>query len=196
MKKNPELTAQTRQNLMDAFWQLYCEKRLEKITVKEITAKAGYNRGTFYEYFADVYDVLEQIENQLLSGMQDLPPRNLPDDAASLPLDAFILMYEKNRKYYRVLFGDNGDPAFQAKIKNSVKPALRRMLDEKGTADAFELDFTLEYLLSAMIGVISHWFRNQDSPPDAKLLTLMYNLMQQGVMPQLASIAGRKVWMR
>ena len=73
---------------------------------------------------------------------------------------------------------------------------MKQLIDEKGTTDAFEMDFALEYLLSAMIGVLSHWFRNHDSAPDAKLLTLMYNLMQQGIMPQLASIAGRKDWMR
>ena len=58
MKKQPQITAQTKQNLIEAFWSLYCEQRIEKITVKDITNKAGYNRGTFYEYFTDVYAVL------------------------------------------------------------------------------------------------------------------------------------------
>ena len=47
MNKQPHITTQTKQNLIDAFWALYCEQRIEKITVKEITNKAGYNRGTF-----------------------------------------------------------------------------------------------------------------------------------------------------
>ena len=82
MKKQPELTAQTKENLMEAFWQIYCEKRIEKITVKEITMKAGYNRSTFYEYFTDVYDVLEQIENSLIPSPQDLPPLSLINTSA------------------------------------------------------------------------------------------------------------------
>ena len=52
MQKKEKMTGQTRQNLMDAFWILYCEKRIEKITVKDIVNKAGYNRSTFYEYFS------------------------------------------------------------------------------------------------------------------------------------------------
>ena len=74
MNKQPEVTAQTKQNLIDAFWSLYCEKRIEKITVKEITQMAGYNRGTFYEYFTDVYDVLDQIELSLVPTLNELPP--------------------------------------------------------------------------------------------------------------------------
>ena len=50
MRKREEITAQTKQNIIDAFWALYCEKRIEKITVRDITNKAGYNRGTFYEF--------------------------------------------------------------------------------------------------------------------------------------------------
>lgn len=66
--------ASTHQSLIDAFWELYTQKRIDKITVREITAKAGCNRGTFYEYFLDVYDVLEQIENGLIPEIDELPP--------------------------------------------------------------------------------------------------------------------------
>jgi AcrR family transcriptional regulator len=189
MKKQPELTALTRENLTEAFWQIYCcEKRIEKITVKEITAKAGYNRSTFYEYFTDVYDVLEQIENSLLPGLQDLPPLMLANSTAtSLPIDTFIRMYEKNWKYYAVLLGDNGDSSFQSKIKNSVKEMIKKKLVLQGIIDNYELDFTLEYMLSGMIGVLSYWFRLETIPPRDKLLELMYKLMHNGVMQKFTA---------
>lgn len=41
----------TRNNLVNAFWDLYCQKDINKITIKEITDRAGYNRATFYIYF-------------------------------------------------------------------------------------------------------------------------------------------------
>ena len=49
MPKRTTITAHTKQNLIDAFWVLYCQKPLTQITVKEIVARAGYNRSTFYE---------------------------------------------------------------------------------------------------------------------------------------------------
>ena len=36
MQKREELTQQTKQNLREAFWSLYIQKPIEKITVKEI----------------------------------------------------------------------------------------------------------------------------------------------------------------
>ena len=186
MKKQPELTAQTKQNLMEAFWQLYCKEGIEKVSVKEITAKAGYNRSTFYEYFTDVYDVLEQIENSLLPSPQDLPPLKLDNSSATpLPIDTVINIYEKNRKYFVVLLGENGDPSFQSKLKRSVKDMLKNKLVTEGIGDNFELDFTLEYILSAMIGVLSYWFSLDTIPPRDKLIELIYELTRNGVIHKL-----------
>ena len=51
--------------MREAFWRLYAAKPISKISVKDICALAGYNRGTFYRYYSDVYEVLESIENEI-----------------------------------------------------------------------------------------------------------------------------------
>jgi len=71
MKKQPEVTALTRKNLIQAFWYLYCQKKVNDISIKEITDKAGYHRSTFYEYFLDINDVLEQVEDELLRELKE-----------------------------------------------------------------------------------------------------------------------------
>jgi AcrR family transcriptional regulator len=185
MKKHPELTAQTRENLTEAFWSLYTEKPADRVTVKEIAERAGYNRSTFYEYFLDVKDVLEKTEESLLPGPEDFPPLVLEGLSNPLPVDNFIRMFERRRRYYQVLFGDNGDPSFQSRLKNAVKTTLKKRLISQGTHDDSELDFLLEYVLSAMIGVLSYWFRLQDPPPADRLMGLMYDLMQHGVMHRI-----------
>ena len=154
MKKQPNITVQTRQNIVDAFWSFYSQKRIEKITVKEITEKAGYNRGTFYEYFTDVYDVLEQIEKSLIPGIDELPPVSNPSfSSEALPIDMFLKMYEKNNQYYSVLLGENGDPSFAGKLKKAVKPIISEAFLVK-SIDKAELDYILEFVLSAMIGIL------------------------------------------
>lgn len=176
MAKYKEVSAKTRQNIMDAFWQIYCKKRIEKITVREITTKAGYNRGTFYEYFADVYDVLEQIEQSLLPDIEELPPITLESVDSAQSIDLFIKLYSHSSAYYTVLLGDNGDPAFAAKIKKGIKTKLKAHLGESGGMDLV-LDYTLEYMLSAMIGILTHWFQSGENMPKEDLLKLIYKLM-------------------
>jgi len=187
MNRNPDRTAETRQNLVDAFWTLYCRKGIERISVKEVAAKAGYNRGTFYEYFRDVYGVLEHLELSLLPAKpEDLPPFGGDRIAdAGHPLDPFIKMYERNRAYFVVLLGEHGDPAFQARIKRHMRPMLQGMLPARTKADAFEVDFIIEFVLSAMIGVLSHWFSREHEQPSERLIALMYDLLDNGAMRRL-----------
>jgi hypothetical protein len=191
MKKQPELTAQTKENLMEAFWQIYCETRIEKVTVKDITAKAGYNRSTFYEYFTDVYDILEQIENAVLPSHEGLMPHNpVNTSATALPIDELTKIYEKNKKYYIVLFGENGDPSFQSKFKNYMKTMVKKHLHSEGMAATFEIEFALEYTFSAMIGVLTYWFRLDPPPSTSKLFELMSELIHNGLMHMFAAGGG------
>ena len=182
MKKNSKAMTKTKQNLIDAFWEIYCKKRIDKITVKEITQKAGYNRSTFYEYFIDVYDVLEQIELSIIPNINELPPIATSKGNFGMPLDLFMKLYDQNDKYYSVLLGDNGDPAFSSKLKSSIKPMIKESLKAQVTVNEIELDFILEYILSAMIGIMSYWFKQDKILPGENLISLMTTMMENGVI--------------
>jgi AcrR family transcriptional regulator len=134
MNRQSKTTERTRQNLVDAFWSFYSKKRIEKITVREITNLAGYNRGTFYEYFRDVYDVLEYVEEQSLPTIEELPPLLDANEITPGFLSSFMDLIARRFKYYDVLLGDNGDPAFQRKLKNSLKSSLIQALSKKGSS--------------------------------------------------------------
>lgn len=182
MHQQPAMTAQTKQNIMDAFWSLYCEKRIDRITVREIAARAGYHRGTFYEYFTDVYDVLEQVEQALIPSENELPPTT---GASDQPMDAFLKLYEQNNKYYSILLGSHGDPSFAAKLKASVKPVIISQIAGKGPYNDAETEYVAEFILSSMIGVLSYWFQNKQTLPAERLVALMSGLMNHGVMSSL-----------
>lgn len=65
-KKMSQLTSKKepagKRRIKDAFWQLYQERPIEDIGIKEIVALAGCNRTTFYYHYKNIHDVLEDIE--------------------------------------------------------------------------------------------------------------------------------------
>ena len=60
-----EITDQTRLNIMDAFLDLAKTKSIEKITIKDVAQKSGYNRSTFYRYFHNIYDLQNCINEHI-----------------------------------------------------------------------------------------------------------------------------------
>lgn len=185
MKENILRTYQTKKDIMDAFWSLYCEQRIEKITVKEVIHKAGYNRSTFYQYFRDVYDVLEQIENEIIPTRDELPALSLVNMEIGMPMELVMKLYDKNIEYYSVLLGDKGDPALASKLKNAIKDALKEALISEIEMELIELDYILEFVLSAMIGIMNYWFKQDVKISSQELATLIKELMENGIIPKM-----------
>ena len=54
----------TQQAIIDTFLKMLACKSLDKITVKEIVNECGINRNTFYYYYKDIYDLLEDVNSK------------------------------------------------------------------------------------------------------------------------------------
>lgn len=190
MKKQSESIVQTKQKLIDAFWELYCEKSMEKITVKEVTEKAGYNRGTFYVYFKDVYDVLEQIEESLLpteEEFEELFQHHLDNMSLESTSTQFYEMYQQHGEKLVVLLGPNGDPHFAHRMKDLIKSYMLKTSGELSEKNRIKFDYILEYELSARYAMMNRWFQHKDLPLE-EFAALFYHISTNGTFNTFTSI--------
>ncbi len=183
MRKRPEKTNQTKADLEEAFWRLYAERPIEKITVGQVCELAGYNRGTFYLHYRDLYEMLQVIENALLAGMTECVEgcmKRLQRDSGKLSCIAacgdVVLYYERNKARISVLLGEGGDPSFVHRLKEDLKPLWREYVigpDAQRSDD--ELDLLLEYTLSGTLFMISRWLANPGTTSARDLAHLVYD---------------------
>lgn len=181
MRKQPQVTEQTRANLREAFWSLYEQKPVERISVREITDRAGYNRATFYLYYHDVYELLSEIEDQVLGVIRQLvDERLLQGDTLdfSQHMDTILRMAQHSRYYTRVLLGEHGDPAFTRRLKEVICPIVDRFflpqepLGEQGTR------ITREFYLSGIVAIIRAWTAEDDPMPIDQLIDLLMRMVR------------------
>lgn len=159
MAKYIRASNKTKTKLRETFWQLYQEKPIEKISVREIIETAHYNRSTFYEYYPDIYAVLDEIEEELFDSLFGNKNQLILD--YSLSLDELIYEiaqnYKKHQKYLKVLLGKNGDPRFLDKIKEHLKSLLRPLIISTNLMPQKNLDYFLEYLTNGLISMLMYW---------------------------------------
>lgn len=183
MKKHPEVTALTRENLMQAFWSLYCRKKIDHISIKEITDKAGYHRSTFYEYFVDIYDLLNQLEDEVLAKMKAEVLQSLSIQSNNNLVQVLADRYEAQGEYLHVLLGENGNPHFAKKVKAEMGSALttRFGLPENDS----HTSYIMEFGLSAIMSTITYWYQNNKNLPLNELVVLVRSMLLNGVLPMI-----------
>ena len=195
--KHHEMRESTSRSIMDAFWSLYRDKPIEKITVKAICEKAGCNRSTFYEYYTDSYSVLEDIEEELLDYVRRKLTEELPASLANsfpeIRLDTETLsplsnMYTEKGEYFSILTGEKGDPYFQYKYKQTVKKLLTQMLDDPAKKFDLSASIVAEFTASALIGAFNCWYPHREEYPAEKYALLLVSLLTNGVLPAIRKL--------
>lgn len=174
MGKKPQVSALTKEKLKQAFWSLYQERPIETISIKEITDLAGVNRGTFYLYYKDIYDILNQIEENIFPDIHmafnDVPVLDYIWDAAQA--------FAANREYLLVLLGPHGDPAFREKLGLGLRAFLEQQLvglnDEP---DLQKRQLLLDFCTGGTLLLLVQWLRCDPPVPLEDLIELVDRIL-------------------
>lgn len=182
MKKQPQQTAQTRKKLMDSFWKLYCDDGIDRVTVGAVAKDAGYNRGTFYEYFTDVYDLLDQLEDELLGELERnaaaIVGAGLPRSLHEFSMRCAQLFATHNEEVL-VLLGDKGDPRFLVKVKRTMMPFFLQVTGV--SEDEPNVEYLAAFMFHTMFGLVSQWHENGRDLLPEEFLEMMQTLVANGV---------------
>lgn len=177
MKKQPEITEKTRQAFINVFCELYSQKPIEKISIQELANKSGYNRSTFYQYFADIYELLDFVENDLLSYIKEA----LSDKEASMPPIQNALNCMENSEHIstlKALLGDYGSIRFLERLKKEIP------------FDRLELNFSennrltpylLEFYISTSLSLFRLWLRQDKDLSSEEFIKLVDSLYTKGI---------------
>lgn len=115
--------------LAESLKDLVATHSIEKITIKEITDKAGVIRPTFYNHFQDKYELLEWIIlSEVLEPILPLLKNNMVEQAILLLFSSI----EKDKVFYIKISHMEGQNSFFEIFKNGVKKMLLEVIQEPG----------------------------------------------------------------
>ena len=176
----------TKNHLQEAFLDLCEQKPIAQIHIKELTDLAGYNRGTFYLYYQDIYDLREQIEEEyiVLFESKALPLIKCVIEGKSLESVAERMQFlVQNRRLLGVLLSSNGDATFTQRLINLTKDFIAKTLSLP--ADNDKCHYTLEYISYAHIGFMREWLVGNIKLSPEELLAFFLEILHKGPMTVL-----------
>lgn len=160
--------------IKNAFWNLLLAESFQKITIKQIILEAQVNRATFYKYYANKYELLDSVENDLMTDFEKMtkkaPNSLFNDDFEDKQLDNYYhqlvqYIYKNGTKFSALLNSDNG-ATFINKLISTDKKVWQQKKIEK------YLSVPERYALAAMIGMatnlITEWVKSdfQETPQE------------------------------
>ena len=114
--------------LARSFKDLLCKYPMEKITIKDITDKAGVIRPTFYNHFSDKYALLEYIvRHDLLAPIKPL----LMNDMIQEGLTLLFSNIQNDRTFYERAVCIEGQNSFESIARQEVSKLLLEIIDQK-----------------------------------------------------------------
>jgi len=176
----------TKQVIKDEFIDLYINRSIDSIRIKEITDNAGLNRGTFYIHYQDIYDLLDEVEDELISGLdkhiskiKELIAINSNITTIKPFLVQGLEYISERSKYFKAFLGANGSPSFLRKIKHIAKTKFLDNLRIENKSAEYG-DYLIEYIVSANVGIIVYWLETGMKLSAEELTNLMSNTMFRG----------------
>ncbi|MDT0126101.1 TetR/AcrR family transcriptional regulator [Paenibacillus sp. RRE4] len=153
----------TQDAIIAAAVSLILEKGADALTIRDITERADYNRGTFYLHFPGKPELLQFLLEDFLQGLGQAyatPYANLTevDMTGLLPSTMPVFEYiENHQDQFKALMTMHGDMALR--INNVFREYLTQdfILVTEDSEQVINYDIMLSYLVSATVGVIMHW---------------------------------------
>ncbi|WP_329254239.1 TetR/AcrR family transcriptional regulator [Streptomyces sp. NBC_01478] len=161
----------SRAALEAALRELVTERDLRQISVADLTKRAGVNRSTFYEHYADVHDLAvaacTATYDQLVAAAP-IPHSQLTPDGSPLPnpLPSLFTHVADHAPLYRALLCDEGSARMINHLLHRITLAARisrGLRTGEGTAADTPHDPVSAFLAGAVLGTVIDWLR-RDCP--------------------------------
>ena len=186
LKKEDRRVRRTKKLLTQALTKLLEKKQVNEITVKELTDLADMNRGTFYLYYKDIYDMLEKIEDELFQKLDVIARTHehgdITQEVKPILLDLFRFIGE-NQEMCRILLSPNGDINFLHRLYEAIRERIREIwADQVEAVSEKEFDYRYSFVVFGCAGMIRAWVNRNCQETDLQMADLADAMIRRGTM--------------
>ena len=185
----------TRQLIIRSFMELMRQKKWDRISVIEICRNADITRGTFYQYFGDIYDLLEQIEICLIEDLisryekcrkrKAVPAERFLGKFDTSPPEIYLTWFRfcKDHQDLMIPLLDRkfGDTYFVKKLKRIIGDTVENSMNQEGMAKDQLRDHFIEVFVELHFLAAQSWLDGDpEEPLSAEDIVNLLNTMRVG----------------
>ncbi|MCC5894168.1 MAG: TetR/AcrR family transcriptional regulator [Alkalibacterium sp.] len=188
MTKKPDLRVlKTHRAIYASFFTLLTQKEYTEITIQDIADEALINRSTFYAYFKDKDDLVEQIIEKKLDSIRsimDISLLNRNNEVKlmhiQLVLTQLLKQIKEDKDTYVLILSIIDKHILTDKFKKIVTDAYQDILTNLRIMESdmeVPVELIIDYSLGILFMTINWWLKNDCAYPEDQLAKLIMKLV-------------------
>lgn len=166
----------TRRMLKDALTDMLRDTNIYHISIRELCQRADVNRTTFYKYYGSQFDLLADMEKDMLDFLS-----NAITEHAANPvriIETACEYMEGRLEFVRLIINNNVDPLFPQKLfsQEAVREAALAKYGDK--QDPAELEYLFNFITYGAYRVICVWLNKDDRETPQQIAQQMIRFIQ------------------
>ncbi|HNZ78038.1 MAG TPA: TetR/AcrR family transcriptional regulator [Bacilli bacterium] len=174
-KKEDRRVLMTKRMLKDALIEILKKKDIYHISIRELCERADVNRTTFYKYYGSQFDLLTDMEKDILDFISKTIKHN--ETEPEKIMSSICNYLEENLEFVRLIINNNVDPMFAHKLlaMESIKEsALNRFSASKSEA---EVEYIYNFLTYGAFHMVCAWLNKEKRESPKMLAKLIVQMM-------------------
>lgn len=150
------MAKQTKQVIRTSFVRLLNARPFNKISVKEIVEDCGINRNTFYYYYQDIYDLLEDVFHEEMEKAN----ADMQEEDLLLGLSKATDFMMKNRRAVYHIYNSINRRQVEAYLNGVIEIVLMRFVSYKAEGMRVkeeDIRLIVEFYKHALTGLMLRW---------------------------------------
>ena len=170
----------TKKLLKTSLTNMLQTQNIYRISIRELCENAGINRSTFYKYYGSQFDLLSEMEQDLLVSIEEVLAAQ--DDYSKNAIEQILIYLENDIEFIRLLINSNVDPEFPKKLFSL--PPIQRMLNElMAKIPEEESDYYNRFLLFGAYEVVRTWVNKESREKPEWLAALLFRMIMIPARP-------------
>ena len=169
----------TKAILKEALVELLKDGHISKMSVTALCEVADINRSTFYAHYTDQFDLLRQVQDEVIDNLKIFLDQYVDD---RMPITEQnlkgILEYAKaNSDLFVVLLGENGDHAFHNDLMELVE-----LIPFQYKATENKKEYLLTFAITGCISILHKWLAEGREETPEEMANLVLKVIYNGLL--------------
>lgn len=177
MKTNDRRVKKTKKALYMALGELLLTKKIQQVTVRELANKAEVHRATFYSHYQDIYDLYEQMENEVMEDLETIIANGVLTNEEEI-FSKIIDYIEEQANICRIFLNEDGQSSLNKKMSCFLEEKYKEIWQSELKKEALteEQKIWLRYHIKGLLAILNYWSEQDFTIPKENILAIILKI--------------------